>query len=98
MSSLPADLIEKWRDKEGIDEPDDYQPDVCPPGLAKDWTNTENPGNSDYSKWEWDLLVDLAFVADSNPNTIKEDVKTLLEAVLSEEEKERVREEVEDLG
>jgi hypothetical protein len=92
--SLPADLIEKWRNKEGKEEPENYQPEVCPPGLAQDWTNTENPGNSDHGKWQWDLLVDLAFVADSNPNTVKDDVKTLLQAVLTDDEREKVREEI----
>lgn len=91
---MPADLIEKWRNKDSIEEPDNYQPRVCPPGLARDWTNTDNPGNSSHGKWEWDLLVDLAFVADSNPSTIQEDVKTLLEAVLTEKEEKKVKDEL----
>jgi len=91
---LPADLIEKWRTQEGLEEPENYQPEVCPPGLAEDWTNTDNPGNSDHGKWEWDLLVDLAYVADSNPHTIQDHVKTLLEAVLTEEDRETVKEDL----
>lgn len=88
---LATDLIQKWKGNEAEEEPDNYQPEVCPPGLAKEWTNTENPGNSDHGKWEWDLLVDLSYVANSNPNTIKENVETLLKAVLTEEEKEKLR-------
>jgi hypothetical protein len=89
-----TDLIEKWRNKEGVEEPEDYQPEMCPPSLAEDWTNTENPGNSDHGKWEWDLLVDLAYVADTNPHTVQDNVKTLLEAVLTEGEQEKVKKEL----
>jgi hypothetical protein len=75
---VAVDLIQKWRGREGPEEPENYQPEKCPPGLAEDWTNTENPGDSDHAKWEWDLLVDLAYIADSNPGTIRENVQELL--------------------
>lgn len=84
---MAADLIQKWKRNNQVADsmPGDYQPEVCPPDQAEEWTNTENPGNSDHGKWEWDRLVDLAYVADSNPNTIQDGVKTLLEGLLEGE-------------
>lgn len=77
-----TDLIEQWRN-ESQDRPDDYQPEVCPPDQAEAWTNTRNPGGSDHGTWEWDLLCDTAYVADSNPTTVQENVKLLLTALLN---------------
>lgn len=88
------DLVEKWRRNNRYDVPENYQPKVCPPDQAEVWTNTRNPGSSDYSKWEWDLLVDLAYVSDTTPNTVKDNVEVLLEG-LSEEELTTLAEELE---
>lgn len=75
--------------------PDNYQPDVCPPEMAEHWTNTRNPGTADYANWEWDLLVDLSYIADTNPSTIQENVKLLLK-VLKREERETLKRDMEE--
>lgn len=82
---MPTDLIEKWRNQDDIEEPENYKPEVCPVGLAEDWTNTKNPGASDNSKWDWDLLVDLAYIGDTNPTTVQDGVETLLKALAGDE-------------
>ena len=67
---------------------------VCPLEKAQKWTGTENPGafaEGGNVKWDWALLCDLSHIADSNPTTIKENVKMLLKAIdPSREEKDRL--------
>lgn len=81
---VTENLLEKW-EKDSTDTPEDYQPEVCPPEQAENWTNTENPGNSESAAWEWDLLVDLAYIADSNPTTIRENVEDLITGLTEED-------------
>jgi len=57
---------------------------ICPPKVAEMWTNTRVVGAREKgSKWDNALLCDIAYVAGSNPATIKQIVRDLLRGLVT---------------